>query len=42
MCVCVFLGVSVNIEYQNPHPTSKVRTFWGGEEILDGPRVFEV
>lgn len=40
VCVCVFL-YSLHTEYQNLHSTSKVRTFWGHEDILACPYNFK-
>lgn len=31
----------VQIEYQNTHSARNVRTFWGREDILAGPRKFK-
>lgn len=40
VCVFVFLYF-LNTEYQNSHCNSKVRIFWGSQEILAGPYNFK-
>lgn len=37
VCGCVVLPT----EYQNMHFTSNIRTFWGSEDILSGPYIFQ-
>lgn len=40
VCLCVVVVV-LPTEYQNLHFTSNIRTFWGSEDILSGPYIFQ-